>query len=50
MSHVIIEDHPSLWIERIRLFQNNNKNNNNHKLKHVAAHDLPSIATKIVAY
>jgi len=44
--------HNSIWIERFRLCQNNNNNNNNintHILKHVAAHDLLSIVTKIVA-
>jgi hypothetical protein len=43
-------NHPSIRIERFRLFQNNNNNNlNNQILKHVAAHHLPLIVTKIVA-
>jgi hypothetical protein len=47
---VIIKDHPSIKIERLRLFQNNNKNNlNNQILKHMATHHLPLIVTKIVA-
>jgi hypothetical protein len=42
--------YPSIKIERPKLFQNNNNNNlNNQKLKHVAAHHLPLIVTKIVA-
>ncbi len=48
--HVIIQDHPSIRIERPRLFQNNINNIlNNQILKHVTTHHLPLIVTKIVA-
>jgi hypothetical protein len=49
LDHV---SYPSIWIECLKLFQNNNNNYilNNQILKHVATHHLPSILTKIVAF
>jgi hypothetical protein len=42
------KDHPSIKIERLKLFQNNNNNLNSRILKHMAALHLPLIMTKIV--